>query len=101
MKSKIKIVTIVLFLSVSILLVSFGGQKAEWKGTIEEVDGDKIVKNPREPMYSENVISLKEGLSIGDVEGKKEHIFSQRRNTAVYDEGNIYVLDRKEFHIKA
>lgn len=51
-------------------------------------------------MYSENVISLKKELSIGDVEGKKEYIFFQKRNIAVDDEENIYVLDKKEFHIK-
>jgi len=82
------------------MLVSCQKQKAKWKGTIEEVDEVTIVKNPKEPMYSENVVSLKEELSIGEAEGRKEYMFSQIRNIAVDDEENIYVLDRKEFHIK-
>jgi len=100
MKNKTKDTSTILFLSALIMLVSFGGKKAELKGIIEEENGVTVVKNPREPMYSENVISLKKELSIGDVEGKKEYIFFQKRNIAVDDEENIYVLDRKEFHIK-
>lgn len=100
MKSKTKVVSIILFLSVFIMLFSCQKQKLEWKGTIEEVDGVIVVKNPKEPMYSENVVSLKEELSIGEAEGRKEYMFSQIRNIAVDDEENIYVLDRKEFHIK-
>lgn len=100
MKNKTKFASIVLFFSVSIMHVSFKSQKVELKGIIEEENGVTVVKNPREPMYSENVISLKKELSIGDVEGKKEYIFFQKRNIAVDDEENIYVLDRKEFHIK-
>ncbi|MGD8536662.1 MAG: 6-bladed beta-propeller [Candidatus Aminicenantes bacterium] len=100
MKSKTKVLSIVLFLFVLIILVSCQKQKTEWKGTIEEVDGVTIVKNPKEPMYSENVVSLKEELSIGEAEGSEEYMFSQIRNIAVDDEENIYVLDSKEFHIK-
>ena len=89
MKNKTKDTSTILFLSALIMLVSFGGQKAELKGIIEEENGVTVVKNPREPMYSENVISLKKELSIGDVEGKKEYIFFQKRNIAVDDEENI------------
>ena len=40
-------------------------QKSEWKGTIEVVDGITVVKNPKEPMYGEDVCILAEDLSIG------------------------------------
>jgi hypothetical protein len=36
MKSKVKIISIVLFFSFFIMRVLSGGQKAEWKGTTEE-----------------------------------------------------------------
>lgn len=100
MKSKTKILSIVLFLSVLIMFVSCQKQKSKWKGTIEEVDGVTVVKNPKEPMYSENVVSLKEELSVGEAEGREEYMFSQIENIAVDDEEHIYVLDAKEFHIK-
>lgn len=35
MRNEIKIVSIFLFISVFIMLFSFGEQKAEWKGKIE------------------------------------------------------------------
>ena len=36
MKNRTKVVSIILFFSVFILLVSLGGQKKDWKGTIEK-----------------------------------------------------------------
>jgi hypothetical protein len=80
MNSKTKLISIILFLPALLILVSCQQQKAEWKGTIEEVDGVTVVKNPKEPMYSENVVSLKEELSIGEAEGRKEYMFSQIRS---------------------
>ncbi len=100
MKNRPKVLSIVLLLSVFMMLVSCGKQKSEWKGTIEEEDGVTVVKNPKEPIHSENIVSLEEELSIGEAEGRKEYMFSQVRNIAVDDEENIYVLDRKEVHIK-
>ena len=46
MRNEIKIVSIVFFLSVFIMIVSYGKQKAEWKGSIEEVNGVIVIKNP-------------------------------------------------------
>jgi hypothetical protein len=101
MKFKTKVMSIALFLSVIILLVSCGKQKTEWKGTIEEVDGVTVVKNPKEPMYGKEVFSLEEELSIGEAEGRKEYMFSEIGTLAVDDEERIYISDWKETHIKA
>ena len=83
-----------------ILFISCSQQKTEWKGTIEEVDGVTVVKNPKEPMYAENVFVLEEELSVGEVEGKEEYLFSRIRDVDVDVEENIYVLDSGETHIK-
>ena len=96
MISRTKVVSIVLFLSVSILLVSCQKKKAEWKGTIEEVNGVTVVKNPDEPIYGENVFGLEEELSIGEAEGREEFMFSNIRNIAVDNEERIFILDSKE-----
>lgn len=95
-----KFVSILLFLSILIMTVSCEKQKAEWKGTIEEENGVMIVKNPKEPMYSEDVISLEEGLTIGESLDRKEYMFSQIMDVGVDEEENIYILDFKEAHIK-
>jgi hypothetical protein len=42
------------------MLISCSQQKAEWKGTIEDVDEVKIVNNPKEPMYGENICIIEE-----------------------------------------
>ena len=85
-----------------ILICSFTckQQGNEWKGSIEEENGVMVVKNPKEPLYSEAVFSLEEELSIGEAEGREEYMFSQVRSIAIDDRDRIYVLDYKEAHIK-
>ncbi len=100
MKRKTKIVSIALSLSVIILLISCQKQKVEWKGTIEEVNGVTVVKNPKEPMYPEDVFSFEEELSIGEAEGPEEYMFSNLRHISVDERGYIYALDYKEKHVK-
>lgn len=100
MKTKITIVSIVLVLSILIMTVSCSQQKAEWKGTIEEIDGVTIVKNPKEPIYSEDIFSLEEELTIGEKQGNEDSMFSEIIDVGVDDEENVYILDFKEAQIK-
>jgi len=100
MKSKIKVVSIALFLLALMMLVSCQKQKAEWKGTIEEENGVTVVKNPKEPMYGEDVFSLEEELSIGVKEGRVEYMFSGLTEIAVDEDERIYVLDSRAFEVK-
>lgn len=66
MMPRTKITSIILLFSAFTMLVSCGEQKDVWKGSLEEVDGVTVVKNPKEPMYGEDVFSLEEDLSIGE-----------------------------------
>jgi len=101
MKTKITIVSIVLVLSILIMTVSCSQQKTEWQGTIEKHNGVTVVKNPKEPIYSEDIFSLEEELTIGEKQGNEENMFSEIIDVGVDDEENIYILDFKEAHIKA
>jgi hypothetical protein len=100
MKSKTKVAPIVLFLSAFIMFVSCGKEKAEWQGTIEEMDGVTVVKNPIDPMYEEDVFSLEEELSIGKAEGREEYMFFQINRIAVSNNGDIYALDIRDKHVE-
>jgi len=95
-----KPLSILLIAPFIIILVSCKNQKTEWKGTIEEVDRATIVKNPKEPMYGEDVFVLEEELSIGEAEGREENMFQQARYIAVDELENIYILDRNAGDIK-
>lgn len=90
----------ILFIVCLFLLVSFTKQKPEWKGKIEAKDGVIIVKNPKEPMYDENIFALKEDLSIGAAEGREDYMFSLIVSIDIDEKGNIYVLDVKEAQLK-
>ena len=98
MKLKLIKVGIPVFMLFTFLCCS--SQKTDWQGSIEVVDGVTVVKNPKEPMYGEDVFSLEEELSIGDVEGPEEYMFSRMRSVAVDDEERIYILDTTEAHVK-
>lgn len=100
MRSKTKVISIVLSFSVFFVFVSCQKQKAEWKGTIKEVDGVTIVKNLKKPMYGEDVFSLEEELTIGEKENGKEPVFISIRSIRVDDEENIHVLDARAFQVK-
>ena len=92
MRNKIKIISVVLFISTCVLLASCQKQKAEWKGTIEEVDGVTVVKNPDEPLYGELVFDLEEDLSIGK-EDDDNYMFFRIGDIKVDGNGNIYVFE--------
>jgi len=100
MKNRSKVISIIIFLSAFIMLISFGEQKAEWKGKIEVENGIKVIKNPKGPMYRDEAFSLEEDLKIGEAVGDENYMFSQIRHLAVDKSENIYVSDTKEMHIK-
>jgi len=72
----------------------------EWKGTLEELNGVLIVRNPKEPVYTEDVCIVEEELTIGETEGRKDYLLSRIIDVAVDGAGNIYAADGKENHIK-
>jgi len=101
MNNKNKVTPVIIFLSVLIVFVSCQKQEAEWKGTIEEADGVTVIKNPKEPMYGQDIFSLEEELSIGEAEGREEYMFSPIRSIAVDEEDRIYVLETRGALVKA
>lgn len=101
MNNKNKVTPIIIFLSALIMFVSCQKQEAKWKGTIEEVNGVTVVKNPKEPMYGQDVFSMEEELSIGKTKDlKNPYPFALISGIAVDEEGNIYVVDYKEKNVK-
>jgi len=99
MNKKQKLGFNIVLILLAIFLVSCSKQKTEWAGTIEEVDGVVIVKNPIEPIYGEEAFSLEEELVIGETEGKEEYMFQSIYALDVSDIGDIYVFDFKAQHI--
>jgi hypothetical protein len=100
MKSKTNVVPIIISISLFMMLISFGEQKAEWKGKIEKENGVKVIKNPKVPIYKANILTLEEELSLGGTEAKGVYSFSQIRSLAVDKDEYIYILDEKEVHVK-
>ena len=91
---KIKSNTIYISFVIPLLIISLmscNQQKTEWQGTIEEVDGVTVVKNPKKPLYGEEIFELEEELCIGNVE--EEQMFKIISGIAVNDNEDIYVLD--------
>ena len=97
MNNKTKLISIVLFLATLMMLVSCQKPKAEWKGTIEEVNGVQLVINPKTPL-SKNAgreRRLKELLRIKDV--GDEYYFKNPYDLKVAPDGSIYINDEEQF----
>ncbi len=92
MRNNNKVISIVISISTLIMLISYGGQKAEWKGTIEEEDGVEVIKNPTEPLYGEITFDLEENLTIGN-ETDENYMFYSSVRITVDSSGNVFALD--------
>ena len=100
MKNRSFVFPTMVFLWMILIFASPVRQKAKWKGTIEEIDGIAVVKNPKEPMHGEGVFLIEEELSIGEEGEGDEYFFSDVIDIAVDEEGKLYILDMHEAHIK-
>lgn len=76
------------------ILVIFNckSEKVTWQGTIEELDGITVVKNPEEPLFGELVFDLEEDLSIGNEEDDN-YLFYRIVDINVDKDENIYVYE--------
>lgn len=92
------------YIIIIILIVLFHGfctrQKTTWQGTIEEVNGITIIKNPKEPIFPKKIVAFEEDLTMGVEEGDKDYMFNYPVDIDSDSEGNIYVLDRGDNNIK-
>lgn len=75
-------------------------QKDKWKGSIEKVNGVVEVKNPKKPIYANEIVFFEEELSIGMSEGPKDYILNLILSFSADDEGNIFILDMKPYRVK-
>jgi hypothetical protein len=92
MKPTIKLPIAISISFIFLSVYAIENQNPQWKGTIEEETGVKVIKNPNEPLYGEITFDLEEDLSIGNEEDEN-YMFYRARMLAVDSEGNILVLD--------
>ena len=100
MKNKTSVISTILSLSLFMMLLSCTKQEAEWKGTMDEENGVQVFKNPKEPMYAEDVFSLEEELALGGADEREEYMFSDIRQIDVDENERMYVLDWQAEHIR-
>ena len=98
MRNKSMLFSVVLCLVILMFVVSCGQKGTKWHGTIEEENGIAVVKNPKEPIYEEDVLQLGEDLVITSPEDE-ELMFQSLTFLFVDDAENIYVSDSKAGHI--
>ncbi len=81
-------------------LMATSAAQLKWKGKIVKEGDVTIVLNPREPIYKEPILILKEDLALGGAKAQGEAVFSRAWRIAVDNEGNIYVGDLQRSCIK-
>jgi hypothetical protein len=70
---------------------------------VEKVDGVIVVSNPEKPIPKNGLkkrIVFKEELSIGEIEGDENYMFSEFIRFNTDDEGNFYVSDVNNYRIQ-
>ena len=93
MKNKASIFLIFVFIPVIIFAESCKRQEKDWRGTIEEVEGVTIVKNPLEPMSEDFIIDFEASLTLGEESGDDYLMFRNELDIAVDNKGNMFILD--------
>ena len=93
-------ISILVLLCFLVLMFSCKKEKSEWLGSIEEVDGVTLVKNPEEPQYANYEIEFLEDLSIGVGEGEEEYMLYGPRAVDADAEGNIYILESSAVRLR-
>jgi hypothetical protein len=97
---KINVLRSFVVASTAILAAFCAKDKNAWRGSLEEVNGVTIVRNPEEPINKGSLFSTEEELSIGGKEGNGVYAFSDISHLTADAQGRIYALDRKESHVK-
>lgn len=82
------------FLSAVILINACGQKRSEWQGTVEEVKGVRVVKNPEEPIYGADIFDLTEELLISS-ESDDYPLINVMSKIQVDKNNDIYILDHK------
>ncbi len=99
MKLRIKLLIVISLVFIFLSVYAIKNQNSQWKGTIEEEDGVKIIKNPNEPLYGEITFDLEEDLSIGNEEDEN-YMFYEEVKMGVDKDGNIFALDQGNYRIQ-
>ncbi len=90
MKDKAAFFLAAVFISSLLAVISCSQKKTEWKGTIKEENGVIVVKNPKDPMYGEDVFDS-EGKYIAKIP------MSARLNSAsVWKNNKLYTIEEDE-----
>ena len=84
---------------VTVFLIATTHQENKWKGTIEEENGIRVIKNPIEPLYGEIAFELEEDLSIGN-ESDDNYMFYRVFDVCADEAGNIYVLEFGNYRVQ-
>jgi len=98
MKAKALVFMALLF--VLVLLLSCKSDTSAWKGSVEVKEGVTIVTNPKEPLYTKDVLRLEEDLTIEGNDTVEDQMFQNIVTFDVDPNGNIYVLDEQACNIK-
>lgn len=100
MTGMVKRLWVIVFLLFFAVVGAKEKEQPKWKGSIEKEGGVIIVKNPKAPIFNQEMIRLEEEFSIGEREGRPEYTFSDITNVAVDEKERLFVLDYKESQVK-
>jgi hypothetical protein len=99
MKNKYSVTLVICFLVSLAFLLANQDKYPQWKGTIENENGVKVINNPEDPHYGEIKFDLEEIFMLG-AEKSENDLFSVIFDVQADARGNVYVSDIRERRIK-
>ncbi len=70
---------------------------------VETIEGVEVIRNFKDPVPRRGIpskIRFEEELSIGEVKGREEYMFSIIQGVAVDDQGRMYIVDYRQAQVK-
>lgn len=98
---KTKSISAIFIILLLIGFLSCSQNKAEWKGTIEVVEGIKVIHNESPSLGENPKVKLEFVQKLGELESENEdYMFNKPWDVAEDSEGNIYVVDLGDSCVK-
>lgn len=86
----------------ALVVCAFAGaaMAGDWTGTIQTVDGKKVVQNPAKPMKDATAVKMEKLWRLGGETDNEDEFFGVISDIEIDEQGNVYLLDSQLSEVK-
>jgi len=98
--TRVAVLAVALAVVVAMTLAPINAAAAEWKGTVSEEGGKRIIMNPATGIMESSSVKLDELWRLGGDSDDEDEFFGVISDVQIDDEGNVYLLDSQLSEVK-